>query len=140
MMAVGKRDTAPEKALRSELHRRGLRFRVNSAPVPGRRRADVVFRQARLAVYVDGCFWHGCPVHGTRPKTNQRFWAAKIERNQKRDHETDMQLFSAGWLSVRVWEHESPAKAAERIATELKRRVDRQPTGRGRLTTQRADS
>lgn len=125
MQGVGRRDTAPEVALRSELHRRGLRFRVNMAPIPGRRRSDVVFRSARVAVFVDGCFWHGCPIHGRRPRTNPEFWAAKIERNQRRDKETDASLVASGWLPMRIWEHEQPAEAAGRVAAAVKARCSR---------------
>src|ERR687889_633350 len=83
------RDTAPERALRSELHRRGLRFRVDFTPLPkNRRRADVVFPRSRIAIFVDGCFWHGCPLHGTWPQRNAEFWRSKIETNKRRDAET----------------------------------------------------
>jgi len=109
------RDTAPELALRSLLHRRGLRFRVDY-PLPGsRRRADIVFRRARLVVFVDGCFWHSCPEHGTWPKQNADWWRQKIETNQRRDRDTDQRLAATGWMVVRVWEHEDPLRAAERI-------------------------
>lgn len=116
MQAVRRRDTKPELLLRSALHRRGLRFYVDRAPLPKmRRRADLVFPRKRVAVYVDGCFWHGCPVHGTWPKNNADWWRAKIERNQARDRDTDRQLADAGWAVVRVWEHEGP-EAADRVA------------------------
>lgn len=110
------RDTVPELALRSVLHRRGLRFYVHRQPVPGlRREADIVFPTQRVAIFVDGCFWHGCPVHGTEPKRNEAFWRDKILGNQARDIETDAQLRNQGWISIRVWEHEDPVHAAERI-------------------------
>jgi DNA mismatch endonuclease (patch repair protein) len=110
------RDTAPELALRSRLHRQGLRFRVNH-PLPGlRRRGDIVFPGARVAVFVDGCFWHGCPEHGTWPKRNAEWWRAKIEANRERDRDTDARLAEAGWLAVRVWEHED-ARSATRDVT-----------------------
>lgn len=116
MSRVGRRDTAPELALRSELHRRGLRFRVDRTPVPEvRSRADIVLRPARVAVYVDGCFWHSCPEHGTSPKANAGFWRTKLARNRERDAETDRLLEEHGWAVVRVWEHEDPRKAADRI-------------------------
>ncbi|RZQ61989.1 very short patch repair endonuclease [Amycolatopsis suaedae] len=112
------RDTSTELAVRRELHRLGLRYRVHRRPLSGvRREADVVFGPAKVAVFVDGCFWHGCPVHGTWPKRNGPFWRNKIEQNQARDGDTDRRLESAGWLSVRVWEHEHPVDAAGRIAT-----------------------
>lgn len=111
------RDTAPEMALRSSLHSMGLRYRVDRAPLPGlRRRADIVFGPARVAVFVDGCFWHGCPEHGTKARANADFWAAKIERNRARDADTDARLAEAGWTVVRVWEHTPAAEAADRVA------------------------
>lgn len=111
-----RRDTKPELALRRELHRLGLRYRVDTVPLPGlRRRADVVFPRARIAVYVDGCFWHSCPVHGTRPKANSEWWATKLEANMTRDGDTDSRLVAAGWRVLRVWEHEDPATAARRV-------------------------
>jgi DNA mismatch endonuclease, patch repair protein len=121
MSRLGRRDTKPELALRSELHRRGLRFRVDRAPVPGlRSRADIVFGPARVAVYVDGCFWHSCPEHGTRPKANADWWERKLDRNQERDRETDRVLREHGWEVVRVWEHEDPVKAADRVEAALR--------------------
>jgi len=118
------RDTAPELAVRRLLHAAGLRYRVDAAPLPGlRRRADIVFRSARVAVFVDGCFWHGCPDHGQRPTTaNPGYWLEKVERNQARDHDTDERLAAAGWVPLRVWEHEAPALAAARIAVTVRRR------------------
>jgi DNA mismatch endonuclease (patch repair protein) len=117
MVSVRQRDTAPEVALRSALHRLGLRFRLQLRPVEGlRRSADVVFTRLRLAVYVDGCFWHGCPLHGTMAKANASFWQQKIEDNRHRDADTDRRLAEAGWTVVRVWEHEDPDTAARRIA------------------------
>ena len=114
------RDTAAERRLRSELHRRGRRFRVDFSPLVGsRRRADIVFTRRRLAVFVDGCFWHGCPRHGTWPKHNADWWRAKIEMNQRRDRDTDRQLMNAGWRVIRVWEHEDPVVAADKIEREL---------------------
>jgi DNA mismatch endonuclease (patch repair protein) len=116
MSRLGRRDTKPELALRSELHRRGFRFRVDRAPVPGlRSRADIVFGPARVAVYVDGCFWHSCPEHGTRPKANADWWDRKLARNQERDRETDRVLREHGWEVVRIWEHEDPIAAADRV-------------------------
>jgi DNA mismatch endonuclease (patch repair protein) len=109
------RDTQPELALRSTLHRMGARFRVD-APLPGlRRRADLLFSRARVAVFVDGCFWHGCAVHFRRPGTNALYWLSKIERNRWRDLDTTRRLADAGWAVVRVWEHEDPSSAALRV-------------------------
>jgi DNA mismatch endonuclease, patch repair protein len=116
MSKLGRRDTLPELAIRSELHRRGFRFRVDRAPVPGQRsRADIVFGPARVAVYVDGCFWHCCPEHGTRPKSNAEWWKRKLDRNRERDRETDQVLREHGWQVVRIWEHEDPVAAADRV-------------------------
>lgn len=115
-----RRDTAPEVALRRELHRRGARFFVDRAPLPGlRRRADLVFPRRRVAVYVDGCFWHRCPVHATDPKNNAEWWAAKLAGNVSRDRDTDARLAAAGWTVVRVWEHEDPLVAADRVQNAL---------------------
>lgn len=116
MKAAKTKNTAPEKALRSELHKRGLRYRVDVRPVKDlNRRADIVFRPAKVAVFVDGCFWHGCPKHGTQAKANAEFWKNKIERNQERDKGTNYFLKKAGWKVVRIWEHENPEKASARI-------------------------
>ncbi|MFI5826469.1 very short patch repair endonuclease [Streptomyces sp. NPDC051578] len=111
------KNTGIEIALRRSLHAAGLRYRVHRRPVKGvRREADIVFGPARVAVFVDGCFWHGCPLHATWPRSNPEFWRAKIEGNRARDRDTDARLAEAGWLAVRVWEHESVEKAAERVA------------------------
>jgi DNA mismatch endonuclease (patch repair protein) len=116
MQATGRRDTAPELALRRELHRRGRRYRVDLAILPGlRRRADVVFTHARLAIFVDGCFWHACPIHATSAKANAAFWEEKIRTNQARDRDTDRRLTEAGWTVLRVWEHEDSVGAADMI-------------------------
>lgn len=116
MSRLGQRDTNPELALRSELHRRGLRFRVDRRPVPGvRTRADLVFPREKVAVYVDGCFWHGCPDHGTMPKANADFWGPKLARNKERDREIDEALTDEGWTVIRAWEHEDPVSAADRV-------------------------
>jgi DNA mismatch endonuclease, patch repair protein len=111
------RDTAPELALRSAVHRLGLRYRVNARPLPAvRRTVDLLFSRARVAVFLDGCFWHGCPDHHTVAVTNADFWARKVARNRERDRETDRLLDQAGWTVVRIWEHQAPAAAASRIA------------------------
>jgi DNA mismatch endonuclease (patch repair protein) len=102
--------------LRRELHRRGLRFRVDYPPVDGLQcRADIVFTRARLAVFVDGCFWHGCPEHGNLPRANRRWWAEKLELNVARDRRNDVALVEAGWTVIRFWEHEPLATAADRV-------------------------
>lgn len=116
MVRQRRRDTGPEMAIRRLLHARGLRYRVD-VPLPGmRRRADLVFSSARVAVFVDGCFWHGCPDHGTQPKRNAAWWAEKIASNAERDRDTDRRLVADGWIVVRVWEHEVPEAAAARVA------------------------
>lgn len=121
MRANRRRDTRPELALRSELHRRGLRFRVDFAPVQGLRcRPDVVFTRARVAVFVDGCFWHSCPVHGTRPTANGAWWAAKLDGNRARDRWNDAALAAEGWHVIRIWEHERPEEGADWVETFLR--------------------
>ena len=116
MKAAKPRDTAPEKTLRSELHKRGLRYSVDARPIKElNRRADIVFRSAKVAIFVDGCFWHGCPIHGTQAKANAEFWKNKIKQNRIRDADTNKQLKKAGWRVIRVWEHEDTVKASEKI-------------------------
>jgi DNA mismatch endonuclease, patch repair protein len=111
------RDTKPEKRLRSQLHALGLRYRVGQRPIPAvRRTADVVFTRSRIAVFVDGCYWHGCPDHYRPARKNSEFWAQKISANRQRDTDTDRILSEAGWRVIRVWEHEDPLDAAQRIA------------------------
>jgi DNA mismatch endonuclease (patch repair protein) len=116
MSRQARRDTAPELLLRRELHRRGLRFRVSRRALAGlRSEADIVFGPARVAVYVDGCFWHSCPVHATSPGANADWWEAKLSRNRARDRAIDRALLAAGWAVVRIWEHEDPVQAADRV-------------------------
>ena len=116
MQANKGRDTKPEKAVRRAVHALGLRYNVSVRPIPTlRRTADMVFPRLKIAVFVDGCFWHGCPQHFSVSKTNAKFWANKIERTRERDTETNDALQRAGWTVIRVWEHESPTGAAHRI-------------------------
>lgn len=138
MADVATRDTGPELVLRRELHSRGLRYRVNSQPIPGlRTRADLVFAGPRVAVYVDGCFWHSCPDHGVLPKANRAFWREKLATNVERDRRTDTLLTAAGWASVRVWEHEDVRRAADRIdEIVLARRGPRDESRRTRCSTE----
>lgn len=110
MQRMPRSSTGPELALRRALHRLGVRFRVNYTDLPGR--PDIVFTRAKVAVFVDGCFWHRCPVHGTLPKNNAQWWADKLERNVQRDREKDQALAQLGWMAVHVWEHEDPVEAA----------------------------
>jgi DNA mismatch endonuclease (patch repair protein) len=116
MARTGNRDTRPEIQIRRLLHARGLRYRVDRSVLAGvRRRADIVFPAVRVVVFVDGCFWHGCPEHATWPKSNAEFWREKIETNKRRDRDTDQRLVAAGWRVVHVWEHENAAEAADRV-------------------------
>lgn len=111
-----RRDTAPELAVRRAAHALGLRYRVDARPLSNlNRRADLVFAAAKVAVFVDGCFWHGCPEHGTAARTNSDYWGAKIEGNRARDADTDRRLRDAGWVVVRVWEHSDATVAAQKI-------------------------
>ena len=120
--AQGRRDTAPELRLRRELHRRGLRYRVDRA-VPGlvRVRPDLLFTRARVAVFVDGCFWHACSEHAHIPKSNTRWWMEKLGGNVLRDRRADARLEALGWRVVRVWEHEDARDAADRVEEEVRR-------------------
>ena len=124
MQAVRSRDTAPEVALRRQVWALGLRYRVDARPLAElRRKADMVFTRFRVAVFVDGCFWHACPEHGNRPAVNTGYWRPKLARNVERDAETNAALEAAGWTVVRVWEHEDPVVAAVRVAAAVADRV-----------------
>ncbi len=119
---VRQRDTSAELSLRKTLHARGLRYRVGVKLIDKPRRvADIVFRPKRVAVFVDGCFWHGCPEHGSTSKSNAEFWKSKIEANIERDLDTNERLTRAGWKVIRVWEHEDPNDAADKICRELEK-------------------
>lgn len=114
------RDTSLELRVRRELHRRGLRYRVDVAPLPTlRSRADVVFTKRRLAVYLDGCFWHGCPTHGVDPVANSDYWRPKFAKNKERDAQATQTLEAAGWTVLRFWEHEETTTVVETIQTVL---------------------
>jgi DNA mismatch endonuclease (patch repair protein) len=117
MRRTRRRDSRAELALRSELHRRGLRFRVDLPIKLATRtvRPDVVFTRARLAVFVDGCFWHCCPQHRTSPRVNTGYWRPKLARNVSRDRQVDAALTSAGWRVLRAWEHEPAARVADDV-------------------------
>ncbi len=118
-----RRDTKPEIALRSALHRKGLRFRVDHKVLPEMRsRPDIVFGPSKVAVFVDGCFWHRCPEHGTTPKNNREWWEQKLDANVSRDRRVDAQLREAGWVVLRVWEHEDSTLVADQVATVVRRR------------------
>lgn len=131
MKAVKRKGTLPELRLRQALDAYGLVYEVNEQPLPElRRRADILFRKERVAIFVDGCFWHGCPLHGTKAKSNAHFWAEKIERNKQRDRDTNRRLKEAGWLVIRVWEHEDPEDVASSIWSLLQKKSNAQPSER----------
>lgn len=132
MSRARRRDTAPELLIRREAHSRGLRYRVDRA-LPGmpRRRADMVFPRARVAVFVDGCFWHSCPQHASVPRANQQWWIDKLRRNTDRDRETDAHLEALGWTVLRFWEHEDPTLAVDVVESTVRA---------GRLTPERVAS
>lgn len=117
MRSNRRRDTGPEIRIRKLLHAHGYRYRVDFAPDPSMRRsrADIVFTRARVAVFVDGCFWHGCPEHATIPVANRGYWEPKLQRNRQRDAETTTRLQSLGWRVIRIWEHEDPESAAAKV-------------------------
>lgn len=120
MKANRARDTSPEMAVRRMVHGFGLRYRVSARPVPGiRRTADLLFKGPQVAVFIDGCFWHGCPEHSTSFKKNSDFWTAKIARNRKRDIETRVLLEQYGWTVLRYWEHEDPRTVAIDIRNKI---------------------
>ncbi|MGI5398721.1 very short patch repair endonuclease [Streptomyces sp. CA-135486] len=125
MQAIRSRDTKPEQVIRSLVHAQGLRYRVCTRPLPElRRTADLVFRPTKVAVFIDGCYWHGCPEHYVSPKTNPGYWSDKVLRNTKRDRDTDKKLTDAGWLVLRFWEHEPSTSCADKIAaTVISRRA-----------------
>ena len=123
MRAVRRFNTKPELELRSLLHCLGLRYRVDYPPLSSvTRRADIVFTRLRIAVFVDGCFWHGCPLHGTRPKTNGDWWEAKIKANRERDEDTNRRLRQEGWTVLRFWEHQDAESSALNVFRVVNRR------------------
>jgi DNA mismatch endonuclease (patch repair protein) len=124
MAAVRSHNTTPERSLRAALHRLGVRYRLGQVVETGGRRIrpDLVFKGARVALFVDGCFWHGCPDHCRRPGSNVDYWNAKIERNRARDARHEDALTVSGWTVVRVWEHEPPSEAAAALAALLDER------------------
>jgi DNA mismatch endonuclease (patch repair protein) len=115
------RDTSLELNIRRRLHAAGYRYRVDYAPIADvRRRADLVFTRIQLAVFVDGCFWHGCPAHYTAPKLNKDFWQAKVDGNRARDLDTDARLAAAGWAVLRYWEHQPVDEMFESITSTVR--------------------
>lgn len=118
------RDTQPELRIRRAVHALGLRYRVHSRPEAAfNRTADMLFTRARVAVFIDGCYWHGCELHCKMPATNRDFWAAKIDRNRARDRETTTVLRDAGWIVLRYWAHENPEQVAASIRDHVVRAV-----------------
>jgi DNA mismatch endonuclease (patch repair protein) len=113
--------TGPERALRRELYRRGLRYRVNVATIPGR--PDIALTRVRIAVFVDGCFWHGCPEHAVAPKANADWWRSKLDANVTRDRRTEEHLRETGWIVIRAWEHENPTDVADVIERTWRDRI-----------------
>ena len=134
-------DTKPEQLLRSRLHREGLRFRKDLLVRVGnlKVKADIVFTRDRVAVFVDGCFWHGCPDHGRQPRANANYWGPKLERNTERDARVNAALREGGWAVIRIWEHTHPAEAARAVEVALQRRraTDRAPVAAGSRHTSR---
>jgi DNA mismatch endonuclease, patch repair protein len=121
MQLMPRGNTGVELALRRELHRIGLRYRIHVRALPGT--PDIALTRARVAVFVDGCFWHRCPQHGTSPKNNSEWWAAKLDGNVERDRRKDLQLQDLGWVPVHVWEHEDPVVAAAEIYRVWRERI-----------------
>lgn len=116
MQAIRRTDTKPEIAVRKLLHAAGKRYRVDYAPEPSlRRRADIVFTRQRVAVFIDGCFWHGCPEHFRQPSANPDYWGPKLTQNRERDIDTTTRLLAAGWTVMRFWEHEGAASIARQV-------------------------
>lgn len=121
MQGNRKRDTRPELAIRRAAHRLGLRYRVAARPLPHLNcTADLVFPRALVAVFVDGCYWHGCPEHYRLPRTNPSYWGPKIARNQERDSRVTAELSSEGWAVLRFWEHDPADAAATTIAAAVR--------------------
>ena len=121
MKANRRSNTQPELRVRRLLHAAALRYRIDYAPDRAnlRRRADIVFTRHRIAVFIDGCFWHGCPEHFIPPKANAEYWTPKIATNIRRDRDTDRRLRDAGWTVLRFWEHVDPQAAAESIIRQV---------------------
>ncbi|MCT1515623.1 very short patch repair endonuclease [Dietzia cercidiphylli] len=116
-----RKDTKCELAVRRQLHRSGVRFRVDFRPLPDQLfRVDVGWKGRKVAVFIDGCFWHGCPEHGSLPKSNSNWWAAKLDGNRARDRRADSALRTAGWTVLRFWEHENPESVAKVIVATLR--------------------
>lgn len=132
MSRQASRDTAPEVAVRKLLHASGYRYRLNErVPHMSRRTIDIAFTRAKVAVFLDGCFWHGCPEHATQPKSNAEWWRQKLDRNMARDAETTAHLVAEGWTVLRFWEHQAPVQVADTVAEVVDREKSARRTGRG---------
>ncbi|MGF1342297.1 very short patch repair endonuclease [Streptomyces flavovirens] len=130
MSRQARRDTAPEVAVRKLLHASGYRYRLNErVPHMSRRTIDIAFTRSKVAVFLDGCFWHGCPDHATQPKANAEWWRQKLDRNMARDAETTAHLVAEGWTVLRFWEHQSPAQVADVVAEAVDRERSARRTG-----------
>ena len=120
MSRTRSRDNALERQLRKALYKQGIRFRIHYSGISGTRRTiDIALIGRRVALFLDGCFWHGCPLHGTWPKRNSAFWHAKITRNISRDRDTDRRLTGEGWRVLRIWEHQTLEEAITAVGTML---------------------
>ena len=135
MRANRRRDTSPELAVRKLLHAQGLRYRVDYAPDPGRlrNRADIVFTRARVAVFIDGCYWHGCPEHHRAPASNHEYWIHKVAGNIERDQRVTAMLRDGGWIVLRFWEHQDAIEVAQEISGEVRSRSGRRLSRSGPL-------
>ena len=125
MSRMPTKDSKPEIKLRKALYSEGLRYRIHRKDLPGK--PDISFGPAKVAVFVDGCYWHNCPEHGTIPKNNREWWQDKFRRNRERDRRNDTKLLEMGWLPVHIWEHEDPNEAAVRIKKLTRERIDKRP-------------
>ncbi len=124
MLGNRRRDTAPELVVRRLLHSHGLRYRVDwPLPFDRRRRADIVFTKQKIAVFIDGCFWHGCPEHYIAPRANSEYWAEKVAVNVARDRDTAARLEALGWTVLRFWEHEEPEAVCSLVQAAIDSRV-----------------
>lgn len=125
MQANRRKDTKPELAVRTLLHAAGLRYRCDLRLTIGERsvRPDIVFTRRRVAVFIDGCFWHSCPLHGAAPRKNSSYWDPKLARNRERDAANNESLKAAGWIVVRAWEHTPPEEVASEVAEAVARRT-----------------
>lgn len=137
MRSMPTRHSSPEIALRRSLHGSGLRYRLHVRSLPGR--PDITFSTGKVAVFVDGCFWHACPEHGMLPRNNRDWWRQKLLANRRRDRAKDRELRALGWLPIHVWEHDDMHKAARSIAKLIQRRrgvvEQRSPSRSGRVHT-----